>query len=77
MGLSREEVARALEEIKGYLIEHGGDVELVGVGNDGVVVVRLMGACKGCASAGATLKNVVEKGLKERLKGVTRVEAIL
>ncbi|RJX33917.1 MAG: NifU family protein [Desulfarculus sp.] len=75
--LSREAVERALEEARGPLRQHGGNVELLGVNDQGVVLVRLVGACSGCAAASATLKEVIEKTLKEKLPQVTRVEALM
>lgn len=74
---SRGEVEQALEAARPVLVEHGGNVELVGVSPDGVVLVRLVGACSGCKHASATLHNIIEKELKERLPGILRVEAIL
>ncbi len=74
---SHKQVAAALEQARPYLAEHGGDVELLGVNDQGVVLVRLKGACSGCKFAGDTLKNVIEKALKERLPEVTRVDALM
>ena len=62
------------------LKKHGGNVELMGVNEQGVVLVRLMGACSGCASANITLKEIIEKSpppLKEQLPGINRVEALM
>lgn len=75
--VTRTEVELALDEARPELIEHGGNVELVAVNDQGVVLVRLMGACSGCKSASATLHNVIEKALKNRLPEIVRVEAIL
>ena len=51
----------------------GGDVKLIDVDEDGVVTVELQGACKGCPMSQMTLANGVERILKERVPGVTRV----
>ena len=51
----------------------GGDVRLVDVNEDGVVSVELQGACKGCPMSQMTLANGVERILKERVPGVTKV----
>ncbi|MFH2128675.1 MAG: NifU family protein [Pseudomonadota bacterium] len=75
--LTRLEVEAALNEARPELVKHGGNVELLGVNLEGVVLVRLVGACSGCKHADATLANIIEKTLKERLKGVTRVEALM
>lgn len=75
--LTRLEVEAALDQARPELIKHGGNVELMGVNAEGVVLVRLVGACSGCKHAGATLANIIEKALKERLPGVSRVEALM
>lgn len=54
-----DRVLRALDDVRPYLGSHGGDVELVGV-EDGVVRLRLLGSCDGCASSSVTLKLAVE-----------------
>jgi len=70
------EVQQALEEIRPMLQADGGDVELVEVTEDGVVRVRLQGACKGCPMSQMTVKNGIERLLKEKVDGVTEVESI-
>ncbi|MGC9529472.1 MAG: NifU family protein [Candidatus Bipolaricaulaceae bacterium] len=70
------EVRQALEEIRPSLQADGGDVELVEVSEDGVVRVRLVGACHGCPMAAMTLRNGIEQALKHRVDGVTAVEAV-
>jgi len=71
----KAEVQQALEEIRPMLQADGGDVELVEVTEDGIVRVRLQGACKGCPMSQMTLKNGIERLLKERVPGVTEVES--
>ena len=61
------------QKIKPALASHGGDIELVDV-KDGVVKVRLRGACLGCPMAGLTLKNGVEKDLKAAVPQIKKVE---
>ncbi|BEQ14930.1 NifU family protein [Desulfoferula mesophila] len=75
--VSREAVEKALDAARAELKKHGGNVDLVGVNDQGVVLVRLMGACSGCASANVTLKEIIEKSLKEQLPGINRVEALM
>jgi len=75
--LSKEAVDQALEEARVELAKHGGNVELLGVNDQGVVLVRLLGACSGCASAKVTLKEIIEKSLKEKLPAISRVEAVM
>lgn len=75
--ITREAVEKALDVARAELKKHGGNVDLVGVNDQGVVLVRLMGACSGCASANVTLKEIIEKSLKEQLPGIDRVEALM
>ncbi len=70
-------IETALDEIRPALQADGGDVELVETNEDGVVLVRLQGACSGCPSASMTLKMGIERALKEKVPGVTAVEAIM
>ncbi len=69
------EVRQALESIRPALQADGGDVELVEVTEAGVVRVRLQGACHGCPMAQMTIKDGIERALKEQVPGVTEVEA--
>jgi len=69
----REEVEKALENIRPALQADGGDIELVDVGADGTVQVRLTGACGGCPMSQMTLKMGVEKTLKKIVPQVTSV----
>lgn len=71
----KERVEKALESIRPTLQADGGDIELVDV-VDGVVKVRLKGACGSCPSALMTLKHGVEAKLKEDIPEVTSVEAV-
>lgn len=71
----KESVQAVIDMIRPKLQADGGDVELVSV-DDGVVKVRLQGACKGCPMSQMTLKNGIEKFIKERLPEVDRVEAV-
>ena len=72
----KEEVEQVLEQVRPSLAAHGGSVELVGVEDDGVVRVRLQGACRGCPMAQQTLKMGIEAFLKEELPEVKAVEAV-
>jgi Fe-S cluster biogenesis protein NfuA len=68
-------VEQALEKIRPMLQRDGGDIELVEV-NDGVVKVRLTGACKGCPMSQMTLKQGVEKLLLKEVPGLKEVQAV-
>jgi len=71
----REKVEEALKEIRPGLQADGGDVELVDI-VDGVVKVRLKGACAGCPMSQMTLAFGIERVLKERVPEVKKVEAV-
>jgi Fe-S cluster biogenesis protein NfuA len=74
--LNTEEVRMALEEVRPHLQADGGDVELVEVSDDGVVKVRLTGACAGCPMRQMTLKGGIENYLKKKIPGLKLVEAV-
>lgn len=70
----REKVEKVLEEkIKPVLQRDGGDVELIDVNENGVVLVRLQGACSGCPGATMTIKAIIENVLVSEVPGVTQV----
>ena len=71
----KEEVEKVLEEVRPYLRAEGGDVELVDV-TDGVVKVKLTGACAGCPMSQMTLKWGVEQYLKKKIPSIVRVDAV-
>ena len=72
----REKVQEALDSIRPFLQADGGDVELVDVRDDGVVLVKLVGACGGCPMSQMTLKAGIEERVKEQVPEVTSVESI-
>jgi Fe-S cluster biogenesis protein NfuA len=63
----------ALDAIRPYLHDHGGEVEVLGAGG-GVVRVRLSGACSGCTASAITLQEGVEEALREHLPGFSALE---
>lgn len=69
-------VEKALETIRPYLQADGGDVELVNVTEDGIVEVKLIGACVGCPMSQMTLRAGVERTLIREIPGIKRVEAV-
>jgi Fe-S cluster biogenesis protein NfuA len=71
----RQKVEEALNKVRPSLQADGGDVQLVDVGEDGVVKVKLTGACGGCPMSQMTLKMGIEKILKQNVPEVTRVES--
>jgi len=74
--LLKEAVKQALEEVRPHLQVDGGDVELVEIQDDGVVKVRLTGACAGCPMSQMTLKWGVENYLKKKIPEVKSVESV-
>ena len=70
----KEKIQKALDKIRPMLQADGGDVEFVDV-KDGVVKVRLQGACAGCPMSQMTLKNGIEKILKKEIPEVKSVES--
>ena len=69
-------ILEAIDAIRPALQMDGGDIELVGINEEGVVQVKLTGACDSCSISWLTLKGGVERILKERVPGVTSVEAV-
>lgn len=71
----REKVEAALKKIRPMLQADGGDIELVDVTSDGVVKVKLTGACGCCPMSQMTLKVAVEQKLKKEVPGIKEVIA--
>ncbi len=74
--IDTEKVKAVLEEIRPYLKADGGDAELVEVMEDGVVRIRLVGACGHCPMSTMTLKMGIEKKLREKIPGIREVVAV-
>lgn len=71
----QEKVKDVLDKVRPYLVRDGGDVELVEV-NGGTVKVKLTGHCAGCPHSQMTLKNGIERILKQEIPEVTEVVAV-
>ncbi len=69
-----QRVATALDSVRPFLGSHGGDVELLGVNDEGVVQLRLLGSCDGCPSSSVTLKLAVETAVLTAAPEVTGIE---
>ena len=69
----KEEVEKVLEMVRPGLQADGGDVELVEVTDDGIVKVRLKGACGSCPMSTMTLKMGIERAVKEKIPGIKEV----
>jgi Fe-S cluster biogenesis protein NfuA len=74
--IMKDKVEQALTKIRPALQADGGDVELVEIAANGVVKVRLKGACGGCPMSQLTLKMGIERILKKEVPEVTAVEAV-
>lgn len=72
----KTEVQEALDKIRPALQRDGGDVELVDVTDDGVVKVRLKGACGGCPMSQMTLKMGIEKVVRQSVPAIKSVESV-
>jgi len=69
-----DRVERALADVRPYLGSHGGDVELLGVTEDGVVRLQLLGSCDGCASSAVTLELAVEDAIRAAAPEIVRID---
>jgi Fe-S cluster biogenesis protein NfuA len=72
----KEKVRSAIERIRPNLQSDGGDVELVEVTDEGIVKVKLLGACHGCPMSQMTLKMGIQKYLQKEVPGVKEVVSI-
>lgn len=72
----KEEVEKALNKIRPALQADGGNVELVDVDENGIVKVKLTGACGGCPMANVTLKQGIERVLKQEIPSVKEVVSV-
>jgi len=71
----KEKIEKALGKIRAVLQQDGGDIELVSIEN-GVVKVRLKGACSGCPMSQMTMANFVETELKKDIPEIKKVQAV-
>lgn len=74
--MNKENIIKALEEIRPSLQADGGDVKLIETTDDGIVKVKLTGACGSCPMAQMTLKMGIEKRLKEIVPEVKEVVSV-
>lgn len=72
----KQKVEEALNKVRPSLQADGGDVQLVDVDDDGVVKVKLQGACAGCPMSQMTLKMGIEKTLKQNIPEIEKVETV-
>ena len=74
--MEKDKVEVVLDKIRPSLVRDGGNVELVDVKDDGVVEVKLTGACAGCPMSTMTLKMGIEQLLKEEIPEVKEVVSV-
>ena len=70
-----EQVQEVLDKLRPFLLRDGGDCELVDI-EDGIVKLRLLGACGSCPSSTITLKAGIERALLEEVPGIIEVEQV-
>lgn len=72
----REDVQKVIDQLRPVLQADGGDIELVGVSEDGVVTLKLQGSCSGCGSAVVTLRNGIDRWIRNKVPGVREIVAV-
>lgn len=72
----KEKVQGVLDKVRPMLQRDGGDVVLVDVQDDGIVKVKLTGACSGCPMSTMTLKNAIEETIKKEVPEIKSVEQV-
>lgn len=73
----KEQVEKVIQQLRVAVVQpDGGDLELLNVSEDGVVTIKLHGACSGCQSSTTTLRNGIERYLRNKIPQITRVEAV-
>lgn len=72
----KDQVQKAIDTVRPTLQADGGDVELIDVSADGIVKVKLTGACHGCPMSQMTLKNGIEKIIKQQVPAIKEVVSV-
>ena len=71
----REQVIQVIGRLRPVIQADGGDLELLDISDDGIVTLRVKGSCTGCGSAAATLRNGIERWIRDKVPGVREVVA--
>ena len=71
----QDEVRKIVDQLGPVIQADGGDLELINVSDDGIVTLKLRGSCTGCGSAAATLRNGIERWIRNKVPGVREVVA--
>ncbi len=74
--INEKRIREALDDLRPFLEADGGDITLEELTADGVVRVRLHGACRSCSMSPMTMKAGVEEAIRKVVPGITRVEAV-
>ena len=72
----QDQVRRVVEQLRPVIQADGGDIELMSVSEDGVVTLKLQGSCSGCGSAAETLRNGIERWIRNKVPGVREVASV-
>lgn len=74
--LSKEQIENSLNKLRPYLQEDNGDIELIEIGEDGIIKVRFLGNCEICPLSIMTLRAGIERALMKEFPTIKRIEAI-
>lgn len=74
--INREQVEEVLKKVRPFLQQDNGDVEFVGIENENIVKIRLLGSCHGCPMNLMTLRAGIERLILKEIPGVKRVESV-
>lgn len=74
--LTIENAEAVLEKVRPYLHIDGGDVELIGIKEDGIIEVRFLGSCKDCPLSMMTLRAGIERALMQEIPSIKRIESV-
>ncbi len=72
----KDKIEQALDSVRPFLIMDGGNVELLGIDENNVVTLKLLGACSGCDMSHMTMKAGIEEAIKKAIPEITAVVAI-
>lgn len=72
----KKQILEVLDLIRPYLVSDGGDVEFVDIDDDGIVKIKMVGACASCTMADVTIYQGIEQSLVEEVPGVIGVEVV-
>ncbi len=76
LDLTIENVEEVLKKVRPYLHIDGGDVEVTGINEGGIIKVRLLGSCKDCPLSMMTLRAGIERALMQEIPSIKRIEAV-